>query len=111
MPKRWNLYTFHEWPVDLAFFTKRQVRQLPSPYHLEYQGGPDSKYVLLLPSELENWPQSAPPISVVAKFEDGYAGERFLARTAGVLPPPFGPNISRLSLGTTTASGQQALHR
>jgi hypothetical protein len=99
IPKRWTLYTFHDWPADLAFFTKRAVRQLPGPHHLEYQAGPASKYVLLLPSELEYWPDSAPRISVVAKFEDQWAGERILARTAGVLPPPFGPNRARLGLG------------
>jgi hypothetical protein len=113
MPKRWTLYTLHEWPADLAFFTKRQVRQLPSPHHLEYQKGPESKFVLLLPEELENWPRSAPPISVVAKFEDQWAGERFLARTAGMLPPPFGPNLSRISLNEATAvpAAQQTLRR
>ncbi len=99
MPRRWTLYTFHDWPADLAFFTKRPVRQLPSAHFLEYQPGPDSKYLLLLPSELENWPKSAPPISVVAKFQDQFAEERFLARTPGVLPPPFGPNPLRQSFG------------
>ncbi|MFI5456678.1 MAG: hypothetical protein ACHRXM_14615 [Isosphaerales bacterium] len=99
MPRRWTLYTIHDWPEDLAFFTKRRVRQLRSPHYLEYQPGPESKYVLLLPSELENWPRSAPPVSVVAKFQDQSAAERVLVRTAGILPPPFGPNPSRLSLG------------
>jgi len=99
MPRRWTLYTFHDWPADLAFFTKRRVRQLRSPHYLEYQPGPESKYLLLLPSELENWPSSAPPISVVAKFQDQSAEERFLARTPGILPPPFGPNPLRLSFG------------
>src|SRR5262249_46017485 len=99
MPRKWTLYTIHEWPADLAFFTKRPVRQLPSAHFLEYQSGPESKYLLLLPSEVENWPKSAPPISVVAKFQDQFAGERFLARTPGVLPPPFGPNALRESFG------------
>jgi hypothetical protein len=97
MPRKWVLYTFHDWPPDLAFFTKRHVRQLLSPHYLEYEPGAHSKYVLLLPSEYDNWPVSAPPISLVARFQDQYAGERILARTAGFLPPPFGPNLSRLS--------------
>jgi len=114
MPRRWTLYTFHDgWPADLAFFTKRRVRQLRSPHYLEYQTGPESKYVLLQPAELENWPRSAPPISVVAKFLDQAAEERFLARTPGILPPPFGPNPSRLSLGGRTAvsPAQKAVRR
>jgi hypothetical protein len=99
VPKRSTLYTLHEWPADLAFFTKRHVRQLHSAHYLKYQPGPESKFVLLLPSELEDWPQSALPITVVARFQDQSAGERFLARTPGILPPPFGPNPSTLSLG------------
>ena len=31
VPRKWTLYTIHEWPPDLAFFTKRSVRQLYSP--------------------------------------------------------------------------------
>ena len=62
VPRRWTLYTIHDWPPDLAFFIKRPVRQLRSPRFLEYQPGPDSKFVLLLPSELENWPDAAVPI-------------------------------------------------
>jgi hypothetical protein len=94
IPKRWALYTFHEWAPDLAFFMKRPIRQLQSPHYLEYQSGPRSKFVLLQASEFENWPKSAPPITLVAKFLDQSAQERILARTAGVLPPPLGPNPS-----------------
>jgi hypothetical protein len=92
IPRKWTLYTFHDWSPDLAFFMKRPVRQLRSPHYLPYQPGPESKYVLLQPSECENWPDSAPPISVVVKLQDEWARERILARTAGNLPPPFGPN-------------------
>jgi hypothetical protein len=98
MPRTWTLYTLHEWPADLAFFTKRTVRQLSSPEHLKYQKGIYSKYILLLPSEFENWPQTAPPISFVARFQDKWSGERILARSPGILPPPLGPNPARLSL-------------
>jgi len=113
MPRKWTLYTFHDWPADLAFFTKRHVRQLRSPRFLEYQDGPESKYVLLLPSERENWPASAGPISVVAKFQDQSAQERILARTPGILPPPSGPNPVRLSLGgkTDVPPAQKAVRR
>ena len=90
MPRRWTIYTIHEWPPDLAFFTKRSVRQLYSPHFLEYQPGNLSKFVLLLPTEFDNWPTSAPPITLVAKFLDASAGERILARTAGRLPLPPG---------------------
>ncbi len=99
VPRRWVVYTFHDWDPGLAFFVKRPVRQLRSPNYLEYQSGPRSKFVLLLASEFENWPKSAPPITLVAKFLDQSAEERVLARTAGVLPPPLGPNpTTKLSL-------------
>jgi hypothetical protein len=94
VPKRWTIYTFHDWPPDLAFFAKRPVRQLRSPHYLEYQAGPRSKFLLLQASEFENWPKSAPPITLVAKLLDQSADERVLARTAGPLPPPLGPNPS-----------------
>jgi hypothetical protein len=97
VPRRWTLYTIHDWPPDLAFFMKRPVRQLRSPRFLEYQPGPESKFVLLLPSELENWPESAAPIVTVARFQDQYGGERVLARTPGPVPPPLGPYPFRAS--------------
>jgi len=97
VPRKWTLYTIHDWPPDLAFFLKRPVRQLRSPRFLEYQPGPDSKFVLLLPSELENWPDSAVPITTVARFQDQYGGERVLARTPGNVPPPLGPYPFRVS--------------
>jgi hypothetical protein len=91
VPRRWTVYTIHDWPADLAFYMKRPVRQLRSPRFLEYQPGPESKFVLLLPSERENWPESAIPIETVARFHDQYGGERVLARTPGEVPPPLGP--------------------
>jgi len=97
VPRKWTLYTIHDWPPDLGFFMKRPVRQLRSPRFLEYQPGPDSKFVLLLPSELENWPESALPILTVARFQDQYGGERVLARTPGAVPPPLGPYPFRVS--------------
>ena len=92
VPRRWTLYVMHEWPADLEFFTKRTVRQLHSPHFLEHQGDDLSKFVLLLPSEFENWPTTAPPVTLVAKFTDKFAGERILARTAGRYPMPPGRN-------------------
>jgi hypothetical protein len=96
IPPTWTLYTTHDWRPDLAFCIRRRVRQLHSPHFLRIQYGPESKFVLLQPSEFENWPDSAPPISLVARFHDEFGGERILARTAGTLPPPFGPNLVRL---------------
>jgi hypothetical protein len=102
VPKRWSLYTFHEWPADLAFFVKRPVRQLRSPKYLEYQPGEQSKFVLLQASEFENWPESAPPITIVTKLLDQSGDERILARTAGPVPPPLGPNpTARRSVART----------
>jgi hypothetical protein len=112
VPRRWTLYTMHDWPPDLAFFTKRSVRQLYSPQYLEYQPGNLSKFVLLLPAEFENWPTSAPPITLVARFQDASAGERILARTAGRLPLPPGRDPAWLSSirrnGETPSQDQQS---
>ncbi len=97
VPRKWTLYVMHEWPADLEFFTKRTVRQLHSPHFLELQGGNSAKFVLLLGSEFENWPSTAPPITLVAKFTDQSAGERVLARTAGPVPLPPGRNHAWIS--------------
>jgi len=109
VPRTWTLYTLHEWPADLAFFTKRPVRQLASPEHLKYHQGLYSKYILLLPSEFENWPRSAPPIVFVARFQDESSGERILARSPGVLPPPLGPNPARLRLHSGVGTQDSAV--
>ena len=88
IPRKWSLYTLHDWPDDLAFFIGRPVRQLRSPRFLNYLPGNESRYVLLQTQEFENWPDHAPPISVVARFHDQFGAERILARTAGYLPVP-----------------------
>ena len=50
-----------------------------------------------LPSEFENWPPSAPPITLVARFQDQSGGERILARTPGPVPLPPGRDPAWLS--------------
>ena len=99
VPRKWTLYTLHDWPPDLAFFTKRRVRQLYSPHYLEYQPANLSKFVLLLPTEFENWPVSAPPITLVARFQDAWArrAASWLGRP-GRLPLPPGRDPARFSL-------------
>jgi hypothetical protein len=94
IPRKWSLYTFHDWTSDLSFFIGRRVRQLPSPRFLNYLPGSESRYVLLLTSEFDNWPSHAPPISLVARFQDPSGEERILARTPGLLPVP-GQNTPR----------------
>ena len=98
IPRKWTLYTLHDWPPDLAFFTKRTVRQLHSPDFLKIQPGDSCKFVLLLASEFENWPTSAPPITQVARFQDAWADERVLARTAGRVPLPPGRDPAWINL-------------
>ncbi len=88
IPRKWSLYTLHDWPDDLSFFIGRPVRQLRSPRFLNYLPGSESRYVLLQTQEFENWPDHAPPISLVARFHDQLGEERILARTAGLLPVP-----------------------
>jgi hypothetical protein len=80
---RWRIYTFHGWPSSLAFAIGRPIRQLASERHLVYQPGPDPKFVLLLETEYQEWPRSAPPLVFVARFQDSRGGTRILARTEG----------------------------
>jgi hypothetical protein len=96
IPRGWTLYTTIDWPADLVFPIRRPVRQLHSAEFLRCQPGANSKFLLLQPLEFENWPASAPAVSLVARFEDPSGRARILARTAGPLPPPFGPNLLRL---------------
>lgn len=88
IPRKWPLYTFHDWPSDLAFFVGRPVRQLRSPRFLNYLPGRECRFVLLQASELENWPENAPPVTPVARFQDQAGAERVLARTPGIFPSP-----------------------
>jgi hypothetical protein len=85
---RWPVYTIHGWDPALAFAIERPVYQIPSPKHLAYQPGPDVKYVLLIQSEFENWPEDAPRLVEVARFRDRGDQVRVLARTEGELPAP-----------------------
>jgi hypothetical protein len=86
----WTVYTFHEWPADLAFAIGRPVRELRSPQHLAFPRPRDAKHVLLLDSEFDHWPADAPALFKVATFQDQFGGGRVLARTAGVLMTPTG---------------------
>jgi hypothetical protein len=91
----WTVYTFHDWPPDLAFAIGRPVRQLRSPQHLAFLATEQSKHVLLLESEFEHWPADAPALFKVATFHDQFGGRRVLARTAGVLITPTGTLYSQ----------------
>jgi len=86
----WTVYTFHDWPPDLAFAIGRPVFQLRSPQHLAFPATNQSKHVLLLDSEFAHWPADAPALFKVATFHDQFGGRRVLARTAGVLMTPTG---------------------
>ncbi len=88
IPRKWPVYTFHDWPPDLAFFIGRPVRQLHGPRFLNDLPGRECRFVLLQASEFENWPEQAPPLTLVARLQDQYGQERILARTAGLLPVP-----------------------
>ena len=85
LPARWPLYATHPWNADLAFATGHPVHQLLSPQHVGYLPG-GSHYLLLAGPEYENWPEQAPPLKVVARFEDEHGGTRVLVRTEGELP-------------------------
>jgi hypothetical protein len=88
IPRKWSLYTFHDWPDDLTFFIGRPVRQFRSPRFLTYLPGAESRFVLLQRSEFDRWPAHAPSINLVSRFLDQSGEERVLARTAGLLPVP-----------------------
>ena len=94
----WTLYTLHEWPEDLAFATGRPVRLLSSPQHLAFPETGESRHVLLLESEFENWPPSAPKLLKVATFDPPslVGSRRILARSEGTLTTPSGRLVSRV---------------
>ncbi len=94
VPRRSTVYTLHEWPTDFAFYLKRPVRQLRSPEYVRLQTKGESKFLLLLESEFANWPESAMPITQVARFQDPDGGLRVLARTTDGPMPHLGPNAS-----------------
>jgi hypothetical protein len=98
IPRKWSVYTFVDWPPDLAFFIGRPVRQLRSPRFLDYLPGRECRFVLLRASEFANWPDHAPPLSLLARFQDQSGAERILARTPGLFPVP-GHNAIRPSIG------------
>src|SRR5262249_43058366 len=88
IPRKWPVYTFHDWPPDLCFFIGRPLRQLHSPRFLNYLPGSESRYVLLQTSEFENWPPHVAPLTLIARFQDPSGAVRILARTPGLLPVP-----------------------
>ncbi len=107
VPRKWPVYITDDWPLDLAFFIGRPVRQLHSPRALNYVPGRECHFVLLRPGDFANWPDHAPPLSQVACFLDPSGEERILARTPGLFPlpgrnearPSEGPNDPPLSAG------------
>jgi hypothetical protein len=111
IPRKWPVYTLHDWPPDLAFFIGRPVRQLSSARLLNYLPGPECRFVLLLASEFENWPDQAPPLTPVARLQDQYGEERILARTPGLLPIPgqnaLRPSDNRGRNHTPTATSEE----
>jgi hypothetical protein len=91
----WTVHTLHDWPPDLAFAIGRPVRQLRTPMHIAYPEDGESRHVLLLQAEFDNWPESAPKLLKVASFRDPDGGLRVLARTPGSLISPAGAILPR----------------
>ena len=89
VPPRWPVYSTQPMPPDLAFALGRPVRRLIAPVLLRFEvedaGHP--AYVLLHPREFEHWPERAPALIEVRRFEDAFGSERVLARTGGDLEP------------------------
>jgi len=83
VPPRWPIYTFHDWPADLAFATGHPVRQLNDERQLSNLPEPGPKFVLLLPSEFAHWRRGAPKLLKIREFQDQRGDARVLARTEG----------------------------
>jgi hypothetical protein len=88
IPRKWPVYTFLDWPPDLAFYVGRPVRQLHNPRFLNYLPGQESRFVLLREAEFDHWPDYAPPLTLVTRLRDQYGEPRILARTRGLFPVP-----------------------
>ena len=89
VPRRFPIYVTHGWPADLAFATGHRVQQVSHPRMLDYQGGQpkgQAKFILLLASEYEHWPEGGPKLTKVAEFHDEWDSLRILARTEGTNP-------------------------
>ncbi|WP_435015703.1 hypothetical protein TA3x_003249 [Tundrisphaera sp. TA3] len=86
VPPRFPIYVTHGWPADLAFATGRRVQRLEHPRLLNYQPGGQAKFVLLLASEYEHWPEDCSKLIKVAEFHDEWDSIRVLARTEGKNP-------------------------
>jgi hypothetical protein len=95
----WTVYTFHDWPPELAFAIGRPVRKLHGEVHLEYENGPEAKHVLLTGPEFDHWPDQAPRIRKVTTFHDPHGSRRVLARTDGVLLTPSGRELPGHTVG------------
>ena len=86
----WTVYTFLEWPADLALAIGRPVGKLRSEVHLEYEGGLAAKHVLLTEPEFDHWPDRAPRIRKVATFLDKEGRRRSWRAHDGILLTPSG---------------------
>lgn len=74
-------------PVDLAYFTGRRVRQIAAPASLALEPGPGPHFVLLAPPEFDHWPSKGPKLLKVRTLQDPFGNPRVLARTEGDLYP------------------------
>ena len=97
----WTVYTFHEWPTDLALAIGRPIRMLRSAEHLAYPATSEAKHVLLLESEFLHWPELAPKVYKIAEFHDLFGGKRILAQD---------PGQARQSLGYRLAERRQPMN-
>ena len=81
-----TVYAVHPWPADLCLAIGRPVRVLRHPRLLTFVDASRPAYLLLAPSELENWPVDAPRLAVVRTLLDERGATRVLARAI-----PAGP--------------------
>ncbi len=83
VPGDWPIYATLDWPADLLFAAGHPPRKLAHPASLNFVDRSRPAFVLLDDGEFAHWPESAPPLVLVRRFEDDRGRVRVLARTEG----------------------------
>ena len=93
IPPRRPIYSTLRWPSTFAFASGHPFRVLENGWHLEHfkRGDGLPLHVLLLESEFDHWPSSAPKLYKVHAFHDEHGQVRILARTEGKVLTLSGP--------------------
>ena len=89
VPRKWPVYTFRRLAARPGVLHRpARPAAAAAPRFLNYVPGPECHFVLLQAADFANWPDQAPPLTLVARFQDQSGEERILARTPGLFPLP-----------------------